>query len=188
MDRKKILVTLVSLAMLLSMVPMTVAADTSGTSSVTGNPTAYIAITVVGDISDWELTPDSTNLNATGANLTVTANIIGWTVHVKDALDNSKPAGSVGMMAEYNTTTPEYVSDGDVLVNNMTVEGLDVTGTTGDLITLGPTDMQIEIGTDEANARPMDIKIRQTVTKYDPRLLEADHVYRMIVTFTGAIA
>ncbi len=147
---------------------------------------ALIEITVTGDISDWALTPGTENTNATVIDLTVTSDTTGWTVSVKDALDDLKPAGSVGKMAAYNTTAPEYVSGGDVLETAMHVEGATTSNVTGTEITLSGSDQTIETGLDEADAEAMDITIRQTVTKYDPRLLTANHKYRIVITFTGA--
>ena len=85
-------------------------AATTGTSTITANPGAAIDITVTGSISDWALAVGP-NTDATSVDLAVSSNKIGWTVAVKDAMDDSKIGGTAGKMA--NWTGSAYAANGN---------------------------------------------------------------------------
>ena len=178
------LLVVISLIVVLSaaMVAPVVAADT-GTSTITGNPGAVIDIVITGSISNWALAVGD-NTDADSVNLTVSSNYIGWTVAVKDAMDDSKISGTEGSMANWSSSA--YVDDPSATK----LAALHVTGpsvpakTTGAEVALTDSDQLIETGLDVVDAQSMDITIDQTVEYTDPRL-PGSNVYRIIVTFTG---
>ena len=83
-------------------------AGATGTSTITGNITSVMQLTVTdwagnsgGDISNWALGLNS-NTNLTNVTLHVFCNYPTWFVTINDSLDNSKPSTSRGKMAEFD--------------------------------------------------------------------------------------
>jgi hypothetical protein len=148
---------------------------------------ATIDISVSGNISHMVLTPGSTNQN-TSIHLNVTSEVANWTVSVKDASDDAKPPSYAGRMVEWNGTSSAYVASPKVLGANMTVTGASVPlKTTGGLErTLSGSDQTIETGLDVVTSLKIPLTFAQAVTYTDPHLTIPNHVYRIVVTFTGA--
>lgn len=184
-EMKKNLLVIISLVVVMSAVIVApVAALTTGTSTITGNPGAAIDITVTGSISGWALAVGP-NTDSSTVSLAVSSNKVGWTVAVKDGMDESKIAGTAGKMANY--TGSAYAASGN-LAAAMHVAGASVpTKTTGADVALLGTDQLIETGLDAVDAQSMAITIGQTVAYTDPTL-PGSNVYRIIVTFTGSVA
>jgi len=145
---------------------------------------ATIDISVSGDIPDMTLTPGSTNEN-TSVRLNVTTDATTWTVSVKDASDNAKPDTYAGRMVEWDGTSA-YVTTPAVLGANMTVTGTTVLGSSGSSATLSSADQIIETGTATVTSLEIPLTFAQLVTYTDQRLTIPNHVYRIVVTFTGA--
>ena len=182
----KVASPLLALALVLLLLPMVAApqivsaATDTGNTTVTGNPAAAIDITITGSISDWAFTIGS-NSNTTGVDLNVKSND-AWQVEVKDALDNSKPSGTEGKMAEYNTTNTTY-EGGKVLQTAMSVN----TTSGGTAQSLSGTNAQIVSGATNTtdSGSNYDINLTQSINYGDARLTTTGHVYRIVITFTG---
>jgi len=145
---------------------------------------ATIDISVSGDIPDMVLTPGSTSQN-TSVHLNVTSDTATWTVSVKDASDDSKPQEYAGRMVEWDGTSA-YVANPAVLGANMTVTGVTVPGSSGSSATLSSEDQVIETGSEIVTSLEIPLTFAQAVAYTDPHLTVPDHVYRIVVTFTGA--
>jgi hypothetical protein len=146
---------------------------------------ATIDISVSGNISHMVLTPGSSNQN-TSVHLNVTSDTATWTVSVKDASDDSKPPSYAGRMVEWNGTSSAYVANPAVFGANMTVTGATVSGSSGSSATLSSADQIIETGTAVVTSLKIPLTFAQAVTYTDPHLTVPNHVYRIVVTFTGA--
>jgi len=146
---------------------------------------ATIDISVSGDIPHMVLTPGSSNQN-TSVHLNVTSDTATWTVSVKDASDDSKPPSYAGRMVEWNGTSSAYVANPAVFGANMTVTGATVPGSSGSSATLSSADQIIETGTAVVTSLEIPLTFAQAVTYTDPHLTVPNHVYRIVVTFTGA--
>jgi hypothetical protein len=147
---------------------------------------ASIDITVNGSISNWALNPGTENTNADmiSINVTTTGITSSWNVYVKDANDNSKPPSWSGRMVEYDGTN--YVTDSPhVLGTNVSVIDTGGSGYSGGTATLGPIDQPILTGNNNVSEELIPITIDQITSYTDPHLTTANHVYRIIVTFTG---
>ena len=166
-----------------AMVAPVMAIDT-GTSTITGNPGAVIDIVVTGSITGWALTAGTTNTKADTVTLGVSSNYIGWVVAVKDASDGSKPLSWAGRMVEWDGSA--YVASPKVLGANMTVTGATVTGSSGSSAILGSVDQIIETGTAIVTSLEIPLTFAQAVAYTDPHLTTLNHVYRIVITFTGA--
>ena len=148
---------------------------------------ATIDISVSGDIPDMTLTPGSTNEN-TSVHLNVTTDAATWTISVKDASDDAKPQSYAGRMVEWDGTSA-YVATPAVLGANMIVTGTTIPGSTsGSSATLSSVDQIIETGTATVASLEIPLTFAQPVTYADQRLTAPNHVYRIVVTFTGAAA
>ena len=145
---------------------------------------ATIDISVSGDIPYMVMTPGITSQN-TSVHLTVTSDTATWTVVVKDASDDAKPPSYAGRMVEWDGTSA-YVASPKVLGANMTVEGATVSGTTGSSAMLSSVDQKIESGTAKVTSLDIPLTFAQEVAYTDPHLTASNHVYRIVVTFTGA--
>jgi len=146
---------------------------------------ATIDISISGGIPHMALTPGSTNQN-TSVYLNVTSDSATWTVSVKDASDDSKPPSYAGRMVEWNGTSSAYVANPAVLGANMTVTGATITGSSGSSATLSSVDQIIETGTAKVTSLEIPLTFAQAVAFTDPHLTVQNHVYRIVVTFTGA--
>ena len=160
------------------------------TTTITGNPQKAISITVHNGISNWVLIPSTDNADTSSVTLDVTSNEPAWSVSVKDALDGAKPAGSEGKMVDYLTTGPGPYGT-LALGSAMKVQGdtTQPTKFTGTEKTLSGSDQAIDAGLDTTASAGQflgtPLKFTQTVSATDPVLL-TNHVYRIVITFTGA--
>jgi len=145
---------------------------------------ATIDLSVSGNIPYMVMTPGITSQN-TSVHITVTSDNATWTVTVKDASDNSKPAQWAGRMVEWDGTSA-YVTNPAVLGANMTVTGATVAGSSGSSATLSSDNQIIESGTAEVTSLEIPLTFAQEVAYTDPHLTAPNHVYRIVVTFTGA--
>ena len=152
---------------------------------------ATIDITLTGNINNMQLTPGIANLNTSAIKLTVTTTgtTDPWTVSVNDASNDGKPETLAGCMVEYYDSG--YVSSPKNLTN-MSVLGYGGNGygptsitNTSSEIQLSALNQIIETGTGDGTWSNIPIAITQPVSLSDPHLT-GGHVYRIIVTFTGA--
>ena len=143
---------------------------------------ANIDISVSGDIPQMVLTPGSSNQNSS-VHLNVTSDTANWTVSVKDAMDGSKIPGTEGKMANWSGSA--YASSGN-LAAALQVAGASIpTKTTGADVTLSGSDQPIETGLDVVTSLEIPLTFAQVVAYTDPHLTVPNHVYRIVVTFTG---
>ncbi len=163
----------------------------ASSATITGNPEKAIAIDVQGTIADWVLTPGATETDATSVTLAVSSNSPGWVVSVKDALDvDGVPAAkpNAGFMVDYLTTgggTWGTTKLGTALTVNSANAPAHVTGASH---VLTGADQAIETGISETGGTGVfaahAITLSQPVA-YTDTILGTNHVYRIIVTFTG---
>jgi hypothetical protein len=144
-----------------------------------------VSISISSNISSMVLAPGSINQN-TLVHLNVTSDNATWTVSVKDASDNSKPSSYAGHMVEWDANTSAYVANPAVLGANMTVTGANVTGSIGSSARLSSADQIIETGSAAVTSLDVPLTFSQEVTYTDPHLTVSNHVYRIVITFTGA--
>jgi hypothetical protein len=145
---------------------------------------ATIDISVSGDIPYMVMTPGITSQN-TSVHLTVTSDTATWTVVVKDASDDGKPPSWAGRMVEWDGSG--YVTPSPkVLGANMMVTGATITGSSGSSATLSSDNQIIESGTAAVTSLEIPLTFAQEVAYTDPHLTAPNHVYRIVVTFTGA--
>jgi eukaryotic-like serine/threonine-protein kinase len=140
--------------------------------------TPSIDVSVTGTIHDW-IFSTGTNEDTTSVDLTIDTNMNQWSVNAKDALDDSKPAGTEGNMTEWSGSS--YVPSGKVLSNAVQVKyGSE------SYIKLSGTGQVIKSGTSPGNYQG-DMGIKQEIAPTDPAL-DTGHQYRIVVTFTGSAA
>jgi hypothetical protein len=143
-----------------------------------------IDISAVGSISNWALTPGTDNPNMAISLTVMTTDTSSWHVYVKDANDDLKSPSWSGRMVEYDGT--QYVTENPkVLEANLSVIGAGDSAYTGATATLGPIDQTIETGTAPVAGVVIPLTIKQPTTFLDPHLTTTNHVYRVIVTYTG---
>jgi hypothetical protein len=172
--KKKILIVFSVLLSILLFVPGVLAA-TTGTAAVSGNPQSTISLDVSGSHSFGDMiVGDNVNTTANTVSTTVLSNV-PWTLTVKDALSDSKPAGTAGKMAEWDGLSA-YPADGKVLATPFKM-GLD----SSTAIVLSDSPQTFVAGT-TAGTFVNYPYFKQTIVIADPRLT-AGHVYRMVVTF-----
>ena len=139
-----------------------------------------VSINVNGNIVDWPEFGVGTNINTTAISINVSSNT-QWDVLVSDALDNGKPPGTAGHMAEWDNNS--YVPGGLFLGANMTVSGYSAGGTVNSTAQLGPVGQPIESNLYQGTFGPIPVAVIQDVAPSDPRLLNT--TYRIIITFTA---
>jgi hypothetical protein len=167
----------------------------ASTTTITGNPTSVIAVSVTGGTVNLPLNPQSTQpITDSSQTLTVSANAIGWTVAVEDKLDKdptnassaSKP--NKGYMSQHNTTTGYATVSPLKLFALMNVTGETMTtGTTPATARLDASGV-IETGTAVASGSTGLISFKQISNYVDQVLTGTGNDYQIIVTFTGTAA
>ena len=177
-DKKSLLLWGVLLSML-TIIPGALAA-LSGTAAVSGNPSATLDLSVTGSDS-FDPMVVGTNMNTTSNSVTVTVvSNSDWGVTVHDALTASKPADTVGKMAEWDGTSA-YVVDGYKLAN-----AFEVGSDASTFVTLTGAPSNALYSSSIAGTTIKYPFFRQTVVDEDQYLKDAGHTYRMVVTFTAA--
>jgi len=173
---KKILLLYCVLLSMLTFVPG-ILADPSGTAAVTGNPALTLSLAVTGSHSFGDMAPgDNVNSSANSVIAHVATNA-PWSIGVSDVL-GTKPAGTEGRMAEYNTVTSSWVPGGKVLTDQFNV------GSNADnWVPLTATSQPLFSG----NAGTFDKYpfFKQTIETADTRVASA-HSYRIVTTFTAS--
>jgi len=143
---------------------------------------ADIAISVEGPgISGWAFTPGIINVNSTSVTLNVSSISSTWTVSVVDNLDFSKPAGTVGRMAE--SDAGGVYTGTHVLGSPLTIRGPTITSkTAGTSVVLSGSNQIIESGLVPVTGLVIPLNISQPVAMSDLHL-QGGHQYKVIVTF-----
>ena len=176
MMTKKILLVFGVLLSMLIFVPG-VLADTSGNATVTGNPSQTLSLTVTGNQSFGDLLLGTQNVNST-AN-TVKVNIstnAPWAITANDNLDGSKPGGTAGKMAEFNSTS--YVPSGKKLADALNV------GPDGTTYYALAASQSTALWTGDAVIQDNFPWFRQMVENTDTRAGFGNY-YRIVTTFTA---
>jgi hypothetical protein len=164
----------------------------ASTTTITGNPTAVIAVSVTGGTVNLALNPQISPATDSSQTLTVSANAVGWTVAAKDGLDGSKPVGTLGFMVEAASSGGAYITPTPKnLTAVMNVTGGIMTGANAapviiklDKAASGGT---IETGTAAVDGTTGSITFSQIANYVDQRLTGPE-TYQMVVTFTGTAA
>jgi PKD repeat protein len=136
-----------------------------------------IDINATGGVSSW-LFNLGNNEDTTSVDLSVITTASNWHVSVKDAMDDGKPADTLGKMSEYTGST--YVTSGYHALTN----ALQVKSGTGSYIPLSGNYQTIQTGT-SSGTFDYDICLKQEIGAGDP-VLSTPNVYRIVITFTGA--
>ena len=146
----------------------------NGYINVTAVPT--ITVSVNGYVPTWSLAVGP-NVNATAITMNITSNA-NWAVSAVDNLDNGKPSGTAGQMAEWNGTN--YTAGGQTLS-----QGLNITVGTNPYNPLTGTGTVILSGAPIAQTQ-YAVNISQVVY-YGDRTLTGGHQYHIVITFTGSL-
>lgn len=139
----------------------------------------YIDISISGSIDQWNF-QTGTNEDTESVDLTVDTTMDSWIVSIHDDLDEGKPAGTEGKMAEWTSGTG-YVPSGKCLEN-----ALQVKSGSGNYVMLSGSAQPLQSGTTQG-ILPFDITLQQEIAVKDPAL-ENNHQYHIVITFTGAAA
>jgi hypothetical protein len=149
--------------------------------SITGNPTAVIAVTVPVASQDIVLTLEpgqATTYLPADPSITVSSNWVGWTV---TATDNS--TAIKGHMSQYHSGGYEFSK---YLQNAMSIATADISGkTTGSTSDLSGSSNTIATGLAAVDGQSVPFTIAQTVQYTDPVLTVG--VYKILVVFTGGV-
>ena len=175
---KKNLLVVISLMVVMSVVLVVpVMAGSSDTTVVSGNPTAYVDVTVSGSAITMTLTPNIVNSD-TSTHLDAIANC-PTTISAVDPGTDSKP--SLGYMV--NTTTTGNDWNTDKLAAKMQISGTDA----GVFTTTPVTDLAaastLYTGSGVTASQALALSFDQAVAYSDPRLPNL-YSYRIPVTFT----
>ncbi len=141
--------------------------------------TPYIDISITGSIANWNFQTE-TNEDSSSVDMTVDTNMPEWAVSVSDALNDNKPPGTAGRMAEWSSGSG-YITAGESLTN-----ALKVRSGTGSYVTLSGSPRALQAGTSQG-ILPFDIGIQQDISATDPAL-DAGNKYHIVITFTGGAA
>jgi hypothetical protein len=189
--KTKIMVLVGILIIAFAAVVAPVMAATTGSATITGNPPMKMDLTIAGTITGWILDPTASQplTDSTHVTMTVSSNDRSWVVSAHDALDTTKPAGTVGKMAEWTGSAYLTGASAAFLGSAMQVGATTVNpGFTGATVTLTGAGQAIATGDGSKSAAGVfttkPITIKQDVTYADPVLTGGD-VYQIIVTFTG---
>jgi hypothetical protein len=166
-----------------------VAADTTGTTAITGNPAAEIAITVNTSANEILLVQGATN-SQDALIVNVKANPIGWRLSVHDDMTaNGVKPGTYGHMQ--NWTTAIWSTDVTELISPMYIRGSAGTNAIqAPEVNLGTggsgVDQTLETGTAATATLGNDyiMTTRQPV-QFNDRSLASPNVYRLVLMFTG---
>jgi hypothetical protein len=181
---KKRILALASILALVAVLAVPMAAF-AATSTVTGNPTATIDITVPATKA-ITLVPGASASTAVDS-VTVSCNTATWLVKAKDA----DATNTNGYMAPYATTAAGYQPSGVKLASVMSVIAASATGATGATVAL-PTEGTILTGSAVVSSQAYTLTFSQPVS-YSDAILSGDgsatslpNTYRIVVTFTAS--
>jgi PKD repeat protein len=144
---------------------------------VVGTPTMEIQTT--GGITNWQFVPGTTHTDTTSVDISINTNTDKWHVTAKDALNDGKPAGTAGFMAEY--TGSAYVTNGQKLANAIRVRSLSNTS----WYPLSGTDKTLHTGSTPGTYQ-FDVGLRQQIVSGDSSLTPPN-IYRVVITYTGYV-
>ena len=142
-----------------------------------GSGSLELTFVVVGDVVDWTLDPTQ-NPNTQAGSIRLTAGS-PWQVTV------SSDAG--GYLAEYDTSTRQYVSGGKQLAMPMSINVVSISGPssyTGYKVDLSKGGTLVE-GQSDLDSIEIPFTYEQDVSWQDA-ILPAGHIYRMSVTFIAS--
>lgn len=168
------------LVIALAAMAMPVMAATTASATITGNPTATTEITLSANSLPLTLTPGST---ASDNSITMTStsnNANGFTVSVKDAMDNGKESSHAGHMMAFNAGS---YTEATYLAANMTAatsSGADATDA-GTITLKGPNAQTIQSTTAPKQVLNKAITFSQAVAYTDARLTTGS--YQIVVQF-----
>lgn len=178
-------------------------AAVDATSTITGNISSYIDLTVTKSaITDWAFVYGN-NVNTSDVELRLVCNYPHWTIKAYDNLDTvdsvAKPASTLGKMAEALKASPYTWRDGAGYPNltaPMQIAGTDSPSGYYTSDGLGPlpivdggrlgvyTGASTYLGA--GTFANMPIRIEQAVS-YDDPVLASGYVYKIIVTFVASL-
>jgi hypothetical protein len=156
-----------------------------GTSNITGNPTAYVALTINSNTVAMTLIPPSVNSDISN-HLDAAANCPS-AIKAKDAMTNGKH--SAGFMV--NATTAEGTYNSTVTEKLGTEMGISGTSigvfTTSTITALTATDQTLYTGSGAGPSQELALSFNQAVA-YSDKILPTGYSYRIPVTFTITVA
>jgi hypothetical protein len=170
-----------------------VAGAPTSTSNITGNPDSYISVAVNESAATITLTTDSQNVQGP-LEVNVTANTVGWTLKAQDAMALVDPhkTATEGHMADWVTSgTPAWADPIVILISPMRIQGsLDSVATQAGVVTLsavGGGTLETGLDSTPTTGTKFTMTTWQPVEVNDVHL-PTDHVYRIVLLFTGTAA
>jgi hypothetical protein len=160
-----------------AMVAPVMAAET-GNTTITGNPTAYVALTINSATVAMTLIPPGVNSD-TSNHLDAAANCPS-AIKAKDAMTNGKP--SAGFMVNVTTADGTYLTD--TLGAAMGISGTAIgVFTTTPISPLTAVDQTLYTGSGAGPSQELALSFNQAVA-YSDKILPTGYSYRIPVTFT----
>ena len=141
------------------------------------NPLTAIDIVIGGEISNWTLSNIGDNIDDTSLNMTVRANT-DWAVVIKDALNDDKPAASVGNMTEWIIGDMKYADDPRWLLTPIRI----ATETSPYVSLTGDEQLLIQGSNTPVGGFLYHLRVNQFLRLADDRL-QTGETYRIVVTF-----
>jgi PKD repeat protein len=102
-----------------------------------------------------------------------------WVVNVYDAMNDFKPSGTVGKMAEYNLTTKKYITNDNF---KSLKNALQISSDSGSYITLSGLHQPIQSG-EGWDTHKYNINLKQYVDSAFDTPLGTGEEYRIVITF-----
>ena len=161
------------------------ASYSNDTAIIQSNPTVGIVLDVMGNITSWDLSNVGDNVDSTSISMRVRSNT-NWQVQVVDNLDEGKPSGSAGYMAEYTSGAYNTTSGGRHLYYPLQLKAesfdiyRDLSGSAQEFKSGSPTPPGVPIG-----GLLYNLTVNQRMRLADERL-NPPSAYRVIVTFIAS--
>jgi len=141
------------------------------------NPLTAIDIVIGGEIDNWTLSNVGHNIDDTSLNMTIRANT-DWAVVVKDALNDDKPADSVGNMTEWIIGEMKYADDPRWLLTPIKI----ATSTSPYVSLTGDEQLLTQGSNTPVGGFLFPLRVNQFLRLADDRL-QTGETYRIVVTF-----
>lgn len=161
------------------------AAYSNDTAVIQSNPTEGLILDVVGNITSWDLSTIGDNEDSASIYMHIRSNT-NWMIQVVDNLDEGKPAGSAGYMAEYTSLAYNTTGGGRLLYYPLQLKAdpfdiyVDLSGTPQQIKAGSPTPPGVPVG-----GLFYNLTVNQRMRLADQRLTPPS-AYRIIVSFIAS--
>jgi hypothetical protein len=182
----KLLVVISLMVVMSAAMVAPVMADETGNTTITGNPTAYVALTINSATVAMTLIPPGVNSD-TSNHLDAAANCPS-AIKAKDALTDSKPSSSAGFMVNATTGGIYNLTETEKLGTAMGISGTTVgVFTTSTITALTAVDQTLYTGSGAGPSQELALSFNQAVA-YSDKILPTGYSYRIPVTFIITVA